>query len=646
MTMKNASLKIIILLILINCCCSRSGVAQKVTTAPPYPAKIQKLIAQQKKEIEAGKDMDPAEKERMLHLLSEAGGKKAGDPKRDVLAGQPAHPVSKKARVAGISNKILTDAQVGNWVQEMIKKLAPQMPAPEKEFVDTAISKSGGSSVALSNMAVAAWYTGHAKAALMTALHAATLPHPEAALNSVAAILNLSGYEEKAVPVLLNLLTKYPGNSTVLNNLGQAFYGLGDDEKARTYFLQCIKRSPNHPEACNTMALIFLKAGRSEEAVAYLQQSLKGAYNASARNTLEEQEPDYDFIPVEEDHFARPAGLPDWDIQIPELPYDVYSLNTIRNKHEKFRQRMDDIIADLDKKISVESAKEPAEILAQATAGILNPFMGPGGDLFSHYVLEGEIILMRKDSAVFAKINDARAKYEPEVAKIMKDKTGHYCEKLNALRSKRLNEASSIYKEHITDYQETARQYLDKELRTLPLIATCEAGYKALYYRVISEYLSELRGLSLRAPFDVNCNGLPDVNTTDFKFDPDLNPACRYKVAIPFIIGSMKFDCSTFELEGGELLKLGVKRDFLTNQTTLAIGVGVGIETPITELGAQQSFYISFDGHQQPTDIGMKGEVKSAVGAGVTSETGLEYTMGMNSGIDVSVTQGAQSFQL
>ena len=93
-------------------------------------------------------------------------------------------------------------------------------------------------------------------------------------------------------------------------------------------------------------------------------------------------------------------------------------------------------------------------------------------------------------------------------------------------------------------------------------------------------------------------------------------------------------------------MKLGLKRDFITNQTTLAIGAGVSIETPISELGAQQSFYISFDSDQQPTDIGMKGEVKSSVGAGVTSESGVEYTMGMNSGIDVSVSQDGQSFKL
>jgi hypothetical protein len=42
----------------------------------------------------------------------------------------------------------------------------------------------------------------------------------------------------------------------------------------------------------------------------------------------------------------------------------------------------------------------------------------------------------------------------------------------------------------------------------------------------------------------------------------------------------------------------------------------------------------------------MKGEVKSSVDAGTTTETGIEYTMGMNSGIEVSVTQTGRSFEL
>jgi tetratricopeptide (TPR) repeat protein len=542
--------------------------------------------------------------------------------------------------------KILTDAEVEKLVQEMIKKLTPQISLGEKEFVNTAITKSGENSVALSNMAVAAWYTGHPKAALMTALKAAALPHPDAAFNNVAAILNLSGYQEKAVPLLRNLLSKYPENSTVLNNLGQAYYELGDEQNAKTCLLQCIKRSPNHPEACNTMAMMFLKAGRTAEAIDYLEQSLKGAYNASARNTLEEQKPDYDFIPIEEAHFSRPADLPDLDIQMPPLPYDVYTVADVHHKHDIFKRKIEAICNDLDNKISAEQEKEPAEILTQEKAGKSAPFTGPGTEMFGHFMAFYEGMMLEKKIQEGNIQADINAKYEPILNAIMKDNTGNYCKKLNEVRSKKQNELSSQYKEYMENILEIARQYLDKSLQVLPLMAVCKSCYNAEYYRMLRTYIWKYYALSQSTLFETNCEGNGKINPYDYNPDLNLNPTCRYKVVIPFIIGSMKFDCSTFEFEGGELLKLGIKRDFITNQTTLAIGAGVGIETPITEIGAQQSFYISFDSDQQPTDIGMKGEVKSTVGAGVTSESGVEYTMGMNSGIDVSVTEAGRSFKL
>ena len=95
------------------------------------------MIEQQKKKIEADTGMDPAEKEKVLRMLNEAGGKKIDG----AGTGHSPNPESKKAKPAGISQKILTDAEVGNLVQEMIKKLQPQITGKEKEFVNTATSK-------------------------------------------------------------------------------------------------------------------------------------------------------------------------------------------------------------------------------------------------------------------------------------------------------------------------------------------------------------------------------------------------------------------------------------------------------------------------------------------------------------------------
>jgi hypothetical protein len=318
----------------------------------------------------------------------------------------------------------------------------------------------------------------------------------------------------------------------------------------------------------------------------------------------------------------------------------------MQHKHDIFQNKIQAICNDLDNKISAEQAKEAAQIVAQETAGKSAPFTGPGIDLFGHYLAVYEKTMLEKRAKEGNVQAEIRAKYEPILNAIMKDNTGNYCKKLNEVRSKQQNELSSQYKEYMEEVLEISSQFLDKMVRVLPLIAVCPAGYNAEFYDVVRKYIWQYYALSHDAPFGVKCDGVGKVNPFGYKLDPNLHPACRFKVAIPFIIGSMKFDCSTFEFEGGELLKLGLKRDFITNQTTLAIGAGVSIETPISELGAQQSFYISFDSDQQPTDIGMKGEVKSSVGAGVTSESGVEYTMGMNSGIDVSVSQGGQTFKL
>lgn len=606
---------------------------------------LSKIIQQQKEKIEAYSQMNPAQKEPELHLLTEAG-RKINSGKTDRISGESANSTNEKIRPANIPQKIFTDKEVQSLVQQMIKKLEPQLGANEKSLVTAANSKAGGNSVALSNMAVAAWYTGNPTAALMMALKATELPHSEEALNNVAAMLNLSGYEEKAVPLLEDLLSRYPDNSTVLNNLGQAFYGLGQFEKAKMYLLKCIKKTPNHPEACNTMGVIFMKAGNSNTALDYFEQSLKGAYNKSARDETEQEKPDYNFIPVEENHFARPADLPNLNIQMPELPYDIYTAADLQHKHDVFQRKIQAVCDDLENKISEEQAKEAAQIWAQENEGKVAPFTGPGQEMFAHYTAVYEKTLLEKQAEEAKLQSDIRVKYEPMVNAIMKDNTGDYCKKLNEVRSKRQNEISSQYKEYIGEVLDIAKQYLDKSLRVLPLMAVCPAAYNAEYYSVLKTYIWEYYALSHDAVFEVNCEGTGKTSPYEYKLDPNLHPACRFKLVIPFVIGSMKFDCCTFEFEGGELLKLGVKRDFITNQTTLAIGAGVSIETTITELGAQQSFYISFDSDQQPTDIGMKGEVKSTFGAGITSESGLEYTMGMNSGIDVDATEAGRPFKL
>lgn len=609
-------------------------------------AQIQKLIEQQKREIQNSKGIDPAEKAKILGVYNSINDKKSSPSKKIETEVPSSTLATGKARLATIPNKVLTTPEIEKFVHDMIEKLGPQLQGSERNFVNNAVAKASGNSVALSNMAVAAWYYGNDKASLMTTLKAAELPHPDAALNNAAAILNQNGFQEKSIPILLYLLSKYANNSTVLNNLGQAYYALGDQQKAKTYLLQCIKKTPDHPEACNTVAMMFLSAGNTTQALDYLEQSLEGAYTEAARKTLEAQRPDYYFIPLLERHFSRPADIPDLNIEMPPLPYDVWSSPQLQNEHAQFQKKIEAVCAALDEKKDASMALEESELIAQENSGISAPFAGVGMELLTHYDSVYVNLLNVKKEFEMQRETDILQKYDPLEQAAIADMTDKHCVKLNGIRSQRQNELSNGYKQYIADCLATSKKHFEQLQHVLPLLSVCPAAYDAEFYNRVREYIWEYYELSHGAYFSTPCDGDGKTNPRDFKFDPKAHPACRYKIAIPFVIGSMKVDCSTFEIEGGELLKLGVKRDFITSQTTLAIGVGVSIQTPITELGAQQNFYISFDGNQQPTDIGMKGEVKGTIGNGVVTESGVEYTMGINSGIDVSATQDGRSFKL
>lgn len=53
--------------------------------------------------------------------------------------------------------------------------------------------------------------------------------------NNYAAMLSMCGAPQLAIPLLNSLNQRFPKNSTVLNNIGQAWFGLGDIDKANAY---------------------------------------------------------------------------------------------------------------------------------------------------------------------------------------------------------------------------------------------------------------------------------------------------------------------------------------------------------------------------------------------------------------------------
>ena len=86
---------------------------------------------------------------------------------------------------------------------------------------------------------VAAWYQNAPSDALLLLTYAASKSPDDNTLNNCGAIFNLCGLEDKAIPVLKYVLANQPDNSTVLNNIGQAYAGLGELDTAMHYLMAC-----------------------------------------------------------------------------------------------------------------------------------------------------------------------------------------------------------------------------------------------------------------------------------------------------------------------------------------------------------------------------------------------------------------------
>lgn len=167
-------------------------------------------------------------------------------------------------------------------------------------------------------------------------------------LNNFASYLTMGGAAHIALPILEKLNSVHKNNSTILNNLGQAWLQLGEELKGEKYLDSAIRVYTYHPQANYTKCLLLKSRGKKAEAIAALHRSLKHSVTTQKNNLLKELEADQ-YKPVRfyapRVYYSTTFNLHEYAAMVPK----IYATNLGSNTELQWREFREIIKAEKEK---------------------------------------------------------------------------------------------------------------------------------------------------------------------------------------------------------------------------------------------------------------------------------------------------------
>lgn len=403
-------------------------------------------------------------------------------------------------------------------------------------------------------------------------------------INNYAAMLSMNGAEHIALPVLQNLNKRFPKNSTVLNNIGQAWFGLGEIDKAGRYLDSAIRIYAYHSQANYTKCLIEESKGNTEAAVEALVRSVKKSHSMDKESKLRKlgrklsgKDIDFPFNMPQD-----PLGLERFNW--PDYPMTVAASEVLAEKWAVFKQSCDETLRQLNSR-SAQLENIAMQALEQRTAALMKaaaagkpfnalPWYAPAAALKLNYLVEDkdggvqhQLVKAYQDLAnAFlqdADLDKARTvaeqhlsdKYGPLIGEGLPNPLEEYCNAVNEVRNKYLLETNSNLQMLNRAAIEQERKWLNNQVYYAQYINWPE-DFEVIKIGAKIRWLNIIKNQSVRfqskGPFCVPENKEEKLQKTKLQAFDDV--ACKYHSSID--LGAIEFnnDCSRFEGK----LKLGV----------------------------------------------------------------------------------------
>lgn len=493
--------------------------------------------------------------------------------------------------------------------QEILKKLLydiqKQLSPAQLQETEKWLRSVNNNAIELADLGVMLYYKGMVAESFWCLAQAASFkPDNDYILNNLTGILNLGGAAPRSLPILRYLAKKYPTNSTVLNNLGQAWFAMGEWERSKSVLDSCLRISPNHPQANYTRAAIAEKESKNAEAAAYIQKSLKGAYNNETENLARKKSIKIDWAnSINRNHPTDAAYISPLKFIPPPQCTNVLLAAETEGRWKAWAEAVGQVLNQIngglaEASTNYEKALSAFEKNKQMAPAIPNGIMQQKAAILYKIYLDKYAVIMRdaneylqikyeKEKASFeADLEAAHERIQKKYAAMSGegkgDFSGQQCSEINQASNLYLQKMAALNNNFNNRFSEPARM-LQIELMYWSLLLPEPQHLREMkYYQHAMFAVQPLQMPSeIVYPCGVDENPVKSTHETD-----EVMPYCpiSFKFKIKFV--KVTGDCGKFELEleaGG--LVGGFERDFINKKSTIAFGVGASLDLENKDAG-------------------------------------------------------------
>jgi len=559
----------------------------------------------------AQKDMDKLSPEQKK-MMEQMGIPTSANPQLPAVSnkafadavGGPVVPEKNPNKIAAISKSALNGASLPSFLSSthnfVLTKLRPATKTASEKIYNQ-LKADGKSPFVIGNSAAGLWLIGRIEPALYIMGKACEQDASNTDnLSNYASMLTMCGAEQLAIPILNMLNAQFPKNTTLLNNLGQAWFGVGETTKAEKYFDSVILIYAYHPQANFTKSFIEESKGHKTEAITYVKKSIKYYYSIEKHNRLRKLgykltasdisfhrpfKPNSD--PLGLHNFKTPpfpksadelvAFSEDWKIFNAELSQKAEQLQQQRNssntsKITEFNKNAENYLNN-----KPSEAVDPKKPLYYPIGKLMLEAMDKeGGTSFQNKsaqealkkYIQTDLKTLKTEYGAGVKIIDALDEKHAKECKIPGGcEIDGFCIQRKELLTKYLQKISPRFEELYLAYLKAASLKLNEEIywkqfcEAPAQFAITQLSYKQQWLSILTPAFAF--DLSDKDPFNgFKCIEITEAKNNAGKF-PDFNTQlCKFHTELNFIIFKRKLDCSTMTTEINlKVVEFNMKQD-------------------------------------------------------------------------------------